>query len=73
MRPLIKESLVAHTTLNNSKIIVKSETISMKKIKKDQKVRDTIRKLFISLSLINLMIQQHINLIIRFKIHLGLV
>lgn len=69
MRLLIKGSLVAHTILNNSKIVVKSVTIYMKKIKRYLGVRDTRGKLFISLSLINLMIKPLINLIIRYKIH----
>lgn len=69
MRLLIKDSLGAHTILNNSKIVVKSGAIYMKKIKRYLGVRDTIDKLFISLSLINLMIKPLINLIIRYKIH----
>lgn len=69
MRLLIKENLVARTILNNSKIVVKSGAINIIKIKRYLGVIDTIDKLFISLSLINLMIKPLINLIIRYKIH----
>ena len=69
MRLLIKENLVARTILNNSKIVLKSGAINIIKIKRYLGVIDTIDKLFISLSLINLMIKPLINLIIRYKIH----
>lgn len=73
MRLLIKDSLVAHSIHSNPKIIIKSETIYLNKINKNLRVRDMMEKLFISLSLINLMIERLINLILRYKIHQELV